>query len=356
MGAERERFIVLDGMRGLAAFAVITDHVHSPWFDAALPGRYLAVDFFFVLSGFVLSHVYSRRLAAGMTAWAFMRARLIRLYPLYLVGTLAGASLAVLLVLRGWSETAWSNIGAAGALSLVMAPTPAGWSPSAYNIYPFDGPAWSLFFELVANAVFGVFFLKLSQKVLLTMIAVGAAGLVVAAIAYGPLVGGYNWHNFVVGFPRVMFGFFAGVLVHRLHLAHPLPALPAWAAMPALIALFAVPAVGVWRTLFDVFAVAVLCPALVAVSAGAQLGGLAARASAFLGLASFGIYILHVPMRDWLDMLLVTFAPNFSPPGAAMVALVAVLSLIITLLLHHFYDVPMRRWLSAHAAGRRLSV
>src|SRR5215510_8290030 len=102
LASETHRFLVLDGLRGVAAFAVILDHVSSTTLRAWLPGRYLAVDFFFVLSGFVLAHAYSARLACGMTAAGFMKIRLIRLYPLYLLGLALGLLVPVIASLRGW--------------------------------------------------------------------------------------------------------------------------------------------------------------------------------------------------------------------------------------------------------------
>jgi|CXWL01.1.fsa_nt_gi peptidoglycan/LPS O-acetylase OafA/YrhL len=350
--AEARRFVTLDGMRGLAALAIITDHVDSPFFNAALPGRYLAVDFFFVLSGFVLSHVYGRRLADGLSALAFMRARFIRLYPLYLVGLLAGAALTAILVLKGWNDASWGDIAAATALGLVMAPTPEAISPSIYNIYPFDGPAWSLFFELIANLAFGLVFLRLTKSVLAGILVLGAVGVGWVGLHFGELAGGFNADNFIAGFPRVTFGFFAGVLVHRLYLKHPAPALPPLAAFAALLAVFAVPAQGAWRALFDVLAALLIFPVLVAVCADSSPRGALARAASALGALSYGVYILHVPVRDWLRTVLAVLAPGVELPGIAMVASVAALTVAAAALLHVVYDEPVRRWLSRRLVKR----
>ena len=70
-----DRFVLLDGLRGVAAFAVILDHVPGGWLGDLVPGRYLSVDFFFVLSGFVLAHAYGKRLEAGWSPWDFLQAR-----------------------------------------------------------------------------------------------------------------------------------------------------------------------------------------------------------------------------------------------------------------------------------------
>ncbi|MEY4784719.1 MAG: hypothetical protein RIR41_2654, partial [Pseudomonadota bacterium] len=106
----RERFLLLDGLRGVAAFAVILDHVPGGWLGELIPGRYLAVDFFFVLSGFVLAHAYGRGLEAGGSALDFMKARVIRLYPMYLLGLAIALSLAVLGAAGGWIGPGWGDI------------------------------------------------------------------------------------------------------------------------------------------------------------------------------------------------------------------------------------------------------
>jgi peptidoglycan/LPS O-acetylase OafA/YrhL len=82
------QFATLDGLRGVAAIAVTSLHFRFELGKFLLPHSYLAVDFFFVLSGFVLAYAYEDRLSEGMKPIQFLRLRVIRLYPLYLIGTL----------------------------------------------------------------------------------------------------------------------------------------------------------------------------------------------------------------------------------------------------------------------------
>src|SRR4051812_33009270 len=91
--AHKDHFIALDGLRGVAALVVIVMHRGRWWYPQGgfLGHGYLAVDFFFLLSGFVIAFAYDSRLSAGMSAWRFMGLRLIRLYPLILLGMLLGA-------------------------------------------------------------------------------------------------------------------------------------------------------------------------------------------------------------------------------------------------------------------------
>ncbi len=95
--AERSiKFTVLDGLRGVAALCVVQTHTQDLLLGDTLPTAYLAVDLFFLLSGFVLAHAYEERLRQGMTLHRFMLARLVRLYPLYLAGIAIAVPLAVL--------------------------------------------------------------------------------------------------------------------------------------------------------------------------------------------------------------------------------------------------------------------
>lgn len=344
-GAETGRLVVLDGLRGLAALCVVADHIDAGFITAALPGRYLAVDFFFVLSGFVLSHVYGARLAAGMGVIDFMRVRLIRLYPLYLVGLLVGFSLSLVQVIR-WGMHPAETLALPFALNLFMLPSFSGLT------FPFDPPAWSLFFELVVNVAFVALFLRLTPRVLWSIVAMGALGLAVSALYFDKLDGGWVPENFLLGFPRVFFGFFAGVLIHRASQRLRWPALPSWAAYVLLLALLAVPAFGANRAWTDLAVIVIGCPALVAASIGASGAGALERAFGWLGAMSYGVYILHVPIIAWLSAALRVLAPTLEVAGLAFFALVAALALAAAALLDRLYDRPVRAWLT-RALGSR---
>jgi peptidoglycan/LPS O-acetylase OafA/YrhL len=106
-------FPAMDGIRGIAAILVALFHFRATFlhYDNNVIGDgYLAVDLFFVLSGFVLAHAYEHRFARGMTTFEFMRARVIRLYPLYFVG-LAIASMAMFAGISRSPENQQSTLG-----------------------------------------------------------------------------------------------------------------------------------------------------------------------------------------------------------------------------------------------------
>lgn len=341
----KERFTVLDGMRGLAALVVITDHVHSDLLTALLPGRYLAVDFFFVLSGFVLAHVYGQRLKSGRMSFAgFMRVRWIRLYPLYIAGALAGAVLALLYALKGWGEWPPSQVAASLLFALFLIPCPPPFSLWPNAPYPLNGPSWSLFFELFINVVFAVTARWLTPALCLVFMSVGAVLLVPTAFGFGQLDGGFAWSNFIAAFPRVTFGFFTGVWIYQTRLHDRVPALPVWGAYLALLAAFMIPAPEGWRPLVDLGATLILFPALVTLCANSFVRGAWMRVSATVGLLSYGVYVLHVPLWGWLRLSLERFGLDL--PGAADVAIAAVAALALAWGLHVAYDAPVRRLLA----------
>jgi len=338
--AERERFVVLDGMRGLAALAVITDHVHSPIAESLLPGRYLAVDFFFALSGFVLMHVYGQRLAHKLSWSAFMRLRLVRFYPLYIVGALAGAALWALHAVKGWNEATLEHVAGSLAFAAAFLPTPPNFSIWPDAPFPLNGPSWSLFFELFINAVFAAIVVWLTPRRSAFIALAGAIGLVAFAYLTGEEGGGHRWSNFLGGFGRVALGFFAGVCIYQLRAHWRAPVLPAWAGMALLLAAMMVHAPGPLRIVMDVFASAVIFPLLVMTCADSRVEGGFARACAWIGAMSYGVYVLHVPLWGWLRVSME--AAGLSLPGLANVALVALLALAGAWLLDKYYDAPAR--------------
>jgi peptidoglycan/LPS O-acetylase OafA/YrhL len=142
----------------------------------------------------------------------------------------------------------------------------------------------------------------------------------------------------------VTFGFFTGVWIYQTRLHERVPALPAWAAYLALLAVFMIPAEGAWRSAVDLAAALVLFPALVTFCANAPARGGVLRVSATIGMLSYGVYVLHVPLWGWLQLALAWL--GLTPPGLANVAMVAAAALTAAAVLNVVYDTPLRRRLS----------
>ncbi len=348
----RRTFRTLDGIRGVAALAVAFRHIPDNAVAAWTPESYLAVDLFFVLSGFVLAHAYSARLRAGMGFGDFAVVRLIRLYPLYLVASLITLALVFVPAWPGHYHPPPRSLRTI-VLALLFVPTIA--PHENIGLFPLIGPAWSLFFEFAVNLLFAAIVTRLDARRLALLLAAGAAFLIVTVARFGTLDVGYSQSNAWGGFGRVGFAFFAGVAMHRLWAAGALPwlRLPAWAAAFAVLAMFhfapARPAA------YDTLLVLVAMPALVLASARAEPPPWLARPFAVIGLASYAVYVLTNPVDQWFETLVPWARVNsFAGAGTAgAVAMVAAI-LALALVLDRWYDVPVRAWLTArHRSVRR---
>jgi peptidoglycan/LPS O-acetylase OafA/YrhL len=174
--------------------------------------------------------------------------------------------------------------------------------------------------------------------------AIGGVLLVPTAFGFGQLDGGFAWSNFIAGFPRVTFSFFTGVWLYLVRAHDRVPVLPAWAAYLALAAVFMIPGEGAWRAIVDLCAAMLVFPLLVAMAANSGAGGWMLRASSFVGMVSYGVYVLHVPLWGWLNLAMQTVSVTL--PGVVNVVLVAVFAMAAAAVLHILYDTPLRRRLS----------
>ena len=162
----RQRFLTLEAMRGLAAICVVLMHGERAFGVASPMSGYLAVDFFFLLSGFIMAHAYEDRLDLGLPKRSFLHARLLRLYPLYLVGTVFTVVLAVASIVFRHQNTLWAYTQPLVSLPLAVWILP---TPTTVVLYPLDTPAWSLLLELVANLAFAFAPWRRSKSLLLTV-------------------------------------------------------------------------------------------------------------------------------------------------------------------------------------------
>ena len=311
-----KRYLTLDTLRGVAALMVVVFHaghtigVWTPRFG------YLAVDLFFLLSGFVLAHAYDERLQRGLGATEFMIARAGRLYPLYFLGLIFGACLAPL----NFNLTNWTlqNAGFSFSLNLFGLPSPALMPVEDQDaIFALNPPFWSLFFEFwVANAAFALFHKRLRGKPLLCLVLAFACALLVTEKLFYSLIGGWTWSSIAVGFARVGFSFLSGIAISRLIRGAPRRRAPAWAVTLALPVLLSLPLEGRLAHLYELICVFVLFPALL------YLGSTAIDRKPWLGAAlgeaSYAIYTIHYPL-----LVLVTWT-------AAQIALQPSLELQLT--------------------------
>jgi peptidoglycan/LPS O-acetylase OafA/YrhL len=350
--ADSQRFLLLDFMRGIAALAVLVYHDVDYLGFEALPNAYLAVDMFFLLSGFVIAHNYDRKIAAGMSLTDFLAQRMIRLYPCFLLALLLGVGI---FALRGHHEygflDGWRVLGAAGLNALYL---PAFTAPyHLHDLFPFVGAAWSLSFELFANIIYWLTFRLLGRLRLGLLLLVSAGALGAAALHFGTLDVGMRSTDFTWGIARVMVPFFMGVAIRR-HLYSRLLSIrlaPAAAAPLALVTLLAAfsgsrvlsqAAVPFADYVFDLMVFPLLLIAVGAVNPGRVTGAICK----LTGDASYPVYLLQGPMTG-----VVAAVPQFlwgvkagalAPwSGLAHVTV----TVLVALLVDRCYELPARRWL-----------
>ena len=338
------RYFALDGMRGVAAAAVILVHTSSSIAPSWSGPRFgfLAVDLFFLLSGFVLAYGYDRAFARGMTAIRFMRKRFVRLYPLFALGLICGLGLRVVPAIRDATTTGGAMTGhemiISGLFNAFMLPAPNG--ANSRFVFPADLPAWSLFLELwVANLLFACFWKRLQGRTLVVFIGVMALlGLASEAMFHTWNVGPI-WSNFVGGFVRVGFSFAVGVALARVHAARPpgLP-VPCWFIWGALLALLFAPLSHGAGHAYELVCVFALFPCLIYF--GAE--GVERRPwlGAALGEASYAAYTLHIPLLSLLCYLAPAAVAHPSPLYGIGFALAVML---LALPVSYFYDKPAQK-------------
>ena len=363
----KPHYELLDGLRGVAALVVIWYHVFEGFATSPVDQRfnhgYLAVDFFFILSGFVVGYAYDDRWKRRTLSFGgFIKRRLIRLHPMVVLGAVLGA---VTFCIQGrvqWDGTpvAFSSVLLALLLSLFLIPALPGSGPEVRGngeMYPLNGPTWSLFFEYIGNLLYALFLRRLPTRWLAGFVALTGIGLAAYAVGNGSGYGhlGVGWtlagNNLPGGLLRLSFAFPMGLLLSRLF--RPVAVRGAfWICSLAVVALLCVPYVGdgtaPWMNgLYDAACVLVLFPLLVWLGASGRASDrTTARTCKFLGDISYPVYVIHYPFMylfyAWLwSGERIPFAQAW--PVAAGIFAGSVLLAWGAL---KCYDEPVRRWLT----------
>ncbi len=370
----KPHYELLDGLRGVAALVVIWYHVFEGFATSPVDQRfnhgYLAVDFFFILSGFVVGYAYDDRWKRRTLSFGgFIKRRLIRLHPMVVLGAVLGA---VTFCLQGsvqWDGTpvSFSSVLLALLLGLFLIPALPGSAPEVRGngeMYPLNGPTWSLFFEYIGNLCYALFLRRLPTRWLAGFVTLTGAGLAAFAVGNGSGYGhlGVGWsladHNLVGGFLRLLFAFPMGLLLSRVF--RPVAVRGAfWICSLAIVGLLSVPYVGdgtaPWMNgLYDTVCVLVLFPLLVWLGAsGRATDRKTSGICKFLGDISYPVYVIHYPFMylfyAWLwrgDAI--PFAEAWPVAAGLFVG-----SILLAWMVLKVYDEPVRRWLTRRFLQRR---
>ena len=364
----KPHYELLDGLRGVAALLVVWYHVFEGYAFAggtlieSINHGYLAVDFFFILSGFVIGYAYDDRWGRSLTMKNFFKRRLIRLHPMVIMGAVLGV---VTFCIQGgvqWdgAHVATSMIMLALLCAMFFIPAYPG---AGYEVrgngemFPLNGPSWSLFFEYIGNLLYALFIHRLSTRMLTAFVVLLGAGLACFAIfdvsGYGNM--GVGWTldavNFLGGLLRMLFPFSLGMLLSRNF--RPVKVRGAfWICTAVLLALFVVPYLEgtepiCWNGLYEAFCNIVVFPLLIILGAsGNTTDKVSTGICKFLGDISYPLYITHYPFMYLFYAWLIK-NEYFTFGETWQVALcVYVWNIVVAYLCLKLYDEPVRRWLT----------
>lgn len=364
----KPHYELLDGLRGVAALLVVFYHIFEGFSFAGggtlittINHGYLAVDFFFILSGFVIGYAYDDRWKKNMTLKDFFKRRLIRLHPMIIMGAVIGF---IAFFIQGgvkWDGTHVSTSMAMLALLLTMFFIPA-YPGAGYDIrgngemFSLNGPSWSLFFEYIGNILYALFIHRLGNKALTVLVVLLGLGLswfaLFDVVGYGMI--GVGWTldglNFWGGMLRMLFPFTLGMLISRNFRSFNIRG-AFWICTVVLIAIFCVPYIEgkspvCLNGVFEMVCIAIVFPVLVCIGASGKTTDKKSTAICrFLGDISYPLYAVHYPVMyvfySWLiENKLYTLEETWM-----VSAMVYFGSIVLAYACLKLYDEPVRKWL-----------
>lgn len=376
----KPRYEILDGLRGVAAAIVLLYHhfeVNGLGLTTSpINHGYLAVDFFFILSGYVVGYAYDDRWNR-MSTWTFFKRRLVRLHPMIVLSTLVGLLFFYLgtgdmFPLVG--ETPVGKLLVVALLGLLMIPVPVsmdvrGWA----EVSPINGSGWTLYFEYFANIIYALFIRRFPRWLLALFVAASAFLTLNVALGWDvfgtlgerpgtayTMVGGWalTAPELTIGFTRLLFPFFAGLLLSRMGWKIRVRGGFLWCSL-LLVVLLAMPRVGgeahgLWNGMYEAACILLFFPVVVLMGAGSVTTGRTARVCKFLGDISYPLYITQYPI---VFTLLGGWISNTPEATTAQVVFTSVMSCLFCFAAAYaslkLYDEPVRRWLTAHWLHRK---
>ena len=357
----KQHYAILDGLRGVAALLVIVYHVFECFDWTPVPHGYLAVDFFFVLSGFVIGYAYDSRWNEGLTVGNFFKRRLIRLHPMVIIGALIGAACFLLQGSVRWDGTpvsiGWVMIAMLlGMFMLPLYPGAAADVRGNGELFPLNGPSWSLFFEYIGNVLYALLLRRLTTRWLAGVAVVSGSLLAYIALSDGYL--GVGWSmvdgGLWTGLVRMLFPYTVGMLMARCF--RPVKGAKGvfWLCGVIIFVVGCLPlAFGEllpWHNgLYDALCVILVFPCLVWLGASQlSVGAVTHRVSNFLGELSYPLYAVHYPLMylfyahiGFTGDLVSISKLNDVWPVALMLPVGCIL---LAWLCWRFYDRPVRRY------------
>lgn len=352
MHTQKKHFEVLDGLRGIAAISVVVFHFMEfiePDYSKHLIGHgFLAVDFFFCLSGFVIAYAYDDRIGK-LGLREFFRSRFIRLHPLVVLGSVLGLLGYLFNPFAGHPQSLGSII-VIFLCSVLLIPFPT-MAETYYNNFGLNAPAWSLFWEYIANIVYAFFLSKMKRRYLWMLLVPAALGVCWVIYKEKSLLGGWSGGTFWDGLVRVSYSFLAGMLVYRYGWV--VKSRLGFLGMSVLLLAGLMSPYSKWNLLWESLIVMVYFPMLVVLGAGTEPSPMVRRLCVFSGKISYPLYMCHY----WLIWIFGAYHDKYKPTQGRVVLLVVggvVFLLLLAYAVMILYDVPVRRRLSRERMGKPL--
>ncbi len=352
---EVRTFHTLDGLRGVAALVVAAMHIPSFTHRNFLGGKHivfggLAVDFFFVLSGFVIAHAYGRKLTGGLGLGGFLRVRIIRLWPLYVLAI--AIAVAQLGIERWLTPNVWTlkSLTLVALASLIMIPLPIfGFNQPMFLLNP---ATWSLAAEMIVNALYAAIARRLTDVRLVILCAVAGCVLLWRFLSHHGGSIGVLWEGLDIALARAVYGFFTGVLIYRLHQRSPFKiAVNGWILMIPLGVMLLGPTDPSWRPWYEPACALLVFPAMIYVGASSTMGPISRRICLFFGGISYALYVLHSPLGSTADWVARLFHQSLASDLADFGLLGAFVG--VAWIADILYDQPVRKALSRLFGGVR---
>lgn len=368
----KPHYELLDGLRGVAAVLVLFYHIFEGFSFAevtngagdgiirTLNHGHIAVDFFFILSGFVISYAYDDRWKK-MSTWQFFKRRLIRLHPMLIMGAIIGFLAFAFVGFERWDGTTAPTGWVMTALLLTMFMIPA--VPGVpYEVrgngemFPLNGPGWSLFFEYIGNILYALFMRRMSTRILTIftiLLGIAHAWFFIGNVSGYDMIG-VGWTidevNFWGGLVRMLFPFSMGMLLARTFKPRKIKG-AFWICSIALIVLFSIPYIVSTgnvslNSLYEFICIAFLFPLIVWLGACGTANGTTGRMNSLLGELSYPLYIVHYPIMYIFYAWLIKNNIYTLDNCLGVAALVIVSSIALAFLCMKLYDEPVRRWLT----------
>lgn len=357
--ASKPHYPILDGLRGVAAIIVVTFHLAEPFstsnLDKFVNHGYLAVDFFFLLSGFVIGYAYDDRWSKT-TVGTFFKRRIERLQPMVVLGMTMGA-----IGFYYTDSTLWPLIHTVPLWKMLLVmligytilPVPLsldirGWQ----EMHPLNSVGWSLFFEYIANILYAVWIRKFSTLALGILVGVAAIALAHLAISNGDVSGGWtlNVEQVRIGFTRTMFPFFAGLLLSRIAKPTQIKNAFLWCSLLVAVVLY-MPRIGgadyMWANgIYDSVCIIIVFPLIVYLGAsGVMQSQKENKICKFLGDISYPLYMVHYPIVYFYVAWISNNKGITISEAWPYALIILVAGIVLAYAALKWYDEPVRKWL-----------